>query len=252
MTKSSEIPLVAVTGASLVHKDDHDSPLRVVRDAYFRIIEDAGGIAVLVSNTKNKIVLDEYVRLFNFLLLTGGGDIDPKRYGEDQQAQTGQNGMTLDETRDESELYLVREFIKAGKPILGICRGSQLINIALGGTLIQNVQNKGIAHLTPDIDGSWYKRVHPVEFVKGTLLESLTAIAPSERYMVNSVHHQAIDALGKGLVVAANAPDGVIEAIESEDMTKQFILGVQWHPEQLKGDYLSELIMKAFLRFGHT
>ena len=251
MTKSGEIPLVAVTGASLIHRDDHDSPLRVVRDAYFRIIEEAGGIAVMVSNTKERRTLDEYVRLFNFLLLTGGGDIDPKRYGEIPNALTGQDGMTLDETRDESELYLIREFIKAGKPVFGICRGAQLINVALGGTLIQNVQNTGVTHLTLDADGSWYKRVHSVEFMKGSLLESLTAMAPTENYMVNSVHHQAIDQLGDGLVVAAKAPDGVIEAIESSDMLKQFILGVQWHPEQLQDDYLSELMIKAFLQFSH-
>ncbi len=252
MIKSGEIPLVAVTGASFVHRDDHDSPLRVVRDAYFRVIEEAGGIAVLVSNTKDKRTLDEYVRLFNFLLLTGGGDIDPKRYGEVTNSQTGQKGMTLDPTRDESELYLIKEFIKAGKPVLGICRGSQLINVALGGSLIQNLQNTGVNHLILDADGSWYKRVHPVEFMKNTLLESLTAIAPMKEYMVNSVHHQAIGEVGNGLIVAAKAPDGVIEAIESIDMSKQFILGVQWHPEQLKNDYMSELIIKAFLQFKHS
>lgn len=248
--KRTEVPLVAITGASLIHKGDTEAPLRVVRAAYFQLIEKLGGIAVLVNNTRDKEVLNQYVSMFNYLLLTGGGDIDPKYYGDKKDEQTGEKGMTLDQERDESELELVKLFMQAGKPVFGICRGAQIINVALGGTLIQDLPNKGIKHLTPDKEGGWNKKAHEVAFVPGTALEKLSVQLPDGKYMVNTMHHQAVDKLGTGLVVAAKAPDGVVEAIEGDNMAEQFIMAVQWHAEQMRDDALTQMMLRAFLQLS--
>ena len=163
------------------------------------------------------------------LLLPGGGDIHPRFYG---QSMHGSNDVNED--RDEYELTLYRRFFHAGKPILGICRGAQLINVALGGTLRQHIDNHS------QVNG--VDRIHFVR-TDDMLLRSLYG----SRFAVNSAHHQAVDRPGAGLHVIARAEDGVIEALRHETRP---ILAVQWHPERFGPE--GARLLAAFLEMGEV
>ncbi|HLX44389.1 MAG TPA: gamma-glutamyl-gamma-aminobutyrate hydrolase family protein [Bryobacteraceae bacterium] len=152
------------------------------------------------------------------LMLMGGDDVNPARYGESRHPET----EDPDDRRDELECALIAEALERDLPILAICRGMQILNVALGGTLLQHLENH--RHKTKDKSVS----AHCIEIVPGT---TLAAIAGADlKAPVNSRHHQAVARLGQGLIVSAKDPrDGVIEAIERPD--KRFVVGVQWHPE---------------------
>lgn len=163
------------------------------------------------------------------VFLPGGADIDPTSYGADRHPSCDRS----DPARDRVELELVRWAMKDRKPVLGVCRGLQIINLAAGGTLIQDLdalRPDSIKHdYFPFRDG--YARdhlAHPVRVAAGTRLSRLMGAAEIQ---VNSMHHQAIERLGGGLVASAFAPDGVIEGVETRD--DYFLVGVQWHPEVL-------------------
>lgn len=149
------------------------------------------------------------------LVLPGGGDADPAFYG-----QEAQGSRDIDRALDLAQFSMLDAFLKAGKPVLGICKGCQLLNIRFGGSLIQ--------HLAVAESHAWSKgdRVHGCKSLPGTLMERLYG----REYAVNSMHHQAIGAVGKGFLVTSFAPDGVVESIEHEHLP---LLGVQWHPERL-------------------
>ena len=158
------------------------------------------------------------------LLLPGGGDIHPRFYG-----QVPAGAMDIDEDRDKYEFALFRRFFSAGKPILGICRGAQVINVALGGTLRQHVDGHSQLHGAD--------RLHTV-LADDALLRGLYG----DRFTANSAHHQAIDLLGGGLRVIARAEDGVVEAVRHETLP---LLAVQWHPERLGEN--GAALLRAFL-----
>ena len=147
------------------------------------------------------------------LVLPGGGDIHPRYYGMDLEDCRG-----ADEKRDREELALAERFLDRGKPILGICRGLQVLNVALGGTLLQHVEGHGMA------DGR--DGFHPVDTETGSFLGKIYG----RRYVVNTAHHQALDRLGAGLRAVQWAGDGVVEAVEHRELP---VWGVQWHPERL-------------------
>jgi putative glutamine amidotransferase len=151
------------------------------------------------------------------LVLTGGTDINPARYGQDRAPETGDP----DDARDELEMRLLQDALAAGLPVLAICRGMQLMNVACGGTLIQHLTNTDVHIVKP--------REAAAHFVHVTNGTCLAAIIGEGEHEVNSRHHQAIDRLGDGLIVSAKSPDGVVEAIENPG--ESFVLGVQWHPE---------------------
>ncbi len=154
---------------------------------------------------------------YDGLILCGGNDIDPKYYGEEING-----AINIDEARDTAEVELARAFIAAGKPILGICRGSQLLNILFGGSLYQNLENAE-EHKPLDDKGNY--RVHEVKVEFGSILFDLYG----EKFSVNSAHHQAVKKLGEGLVATAFS-DGIVEAFEHKNMP---IMGVQFHPEKM-------------------
>lgn len=157
------------------------------------------------------------------LLLPGGGDLHPRLYGD-----VFAGAKEVDEERDACELALFRGFLAAGKPILGVCRGMQLVNVALGGTLRQHIDGHG------KIDGA--DRLHDVRTGDATLRALY-----GERFTVNSAHHQAVARLGEGLRASAWAEDGVVEALRH---TSRPVFAVQWHPERLAG---GEALLRAFL-----
>lgn len=153
------------------------------------------------------------------LLLPGGGDMDPKFYGQERIPACGEPNLL----RDAAEPLLLRAFLDADKPVLGICRGIQVMNAVLGGDLYQDI--KPFEHL-PHND-HWAK-VHAVTVRRGTLL---SRILGQDTVLVNSQHHQAVDRVAPGFTLAALSEDGIVEAIEKPDA--RFCLGVQWHPEWL-------------------
>ena len=153
------------------------------------------------------------------LLLPGGGDMDPKFYGQERIPACGEPNLL----RDAAEPLLLRAFLAADKPVLGICRGIQVMNAALGGDLYQDI--KPFEHLPHN--GHWAK-VHTVTVRRGTLL---SRILGQDTVLVNSQHHQAVDRVAPGFTLAALSEDGIVEAIEKPDA--RFCLGVQWHPEWL-------------------
>ena len=153
---------------------------------------------------------------YDGLILCGGSDIDPKYYNESIDGSVG-----IDEARDENEFALLEAYIKAEKPILGICRGHQLINTFFGGTLYQHIPEADLHTRKENAD-----EAHEVKSVSGSILADLYG----ERFFVNSAHHQAIKKLGDGLSVSAIWDDKYIEAVEHETLP---IIGVQWHPERM-------------------
>lgn len=168
------------------------------------------------------------------LLLPGGGDMDPKFYGQERIPACGEPNLL----RDAAEPLLLRAFLAADKPVLGICRGIQVMNAVLGGDLYQDI--KPFEHL-PHND-HWAK-VHTVTVRRGTLL---SRILGQDTVLVNSQHHQAVDRVAPGFTLAALSEDGIVEAIEKPDA--RFCLGVQWHPEWLSdADPAMQSLFDAFV-----
>jgi putative glutamine amidotransferase len=165
----------------------------------------------------------DYARALDGLVLQGGADVSPLTYGEEPLSRE----WAGDRLRDVYEIELVHEFIDAGKPVLGICRGLQIINVAFGGSLYQDIATQfpgALQHVTD----AYERHAHEVAIVAGS---GLARLYPGvERARVNSIHHQSIKVLGRGLVVEARAePDGVIEAIRHTE--KHYVFATQWHPE---------------------
>ena len=168
------------------------------------------------------------------LLLPGGGDIDPKFYGQERIPACGEPNLL----RDAAEPKLLRAFLAADKPVLGICRGIQVMNVVLGGTLYQDI--KPFEHV-PHND-HWAK-VHTVTVRQETLLSRLLG---QDTVLVNSQHHQAADRIAPELEIAALSEDGIVEALEKPDA--HFCLGVQWHPEWLSdADPVQQGLFRAFV-----
>lgn len=168
------------------------------------------------------------------LLLPGGGDMDPKFYGQERIPACGEPNLL----RDAAEPLLLRAFLAADKPVLGICRGIQVMNAVLGGDLYQDI--KPFEHLPHN--GHWAK-VHAVTVRRGTLL---SRILGQDTVLVNSQHHQAVDRVAPGFTLAALSEDGIVEAIEKPDAG--FCLGVQWHPEWLSdADPAMQSLFDAFV-----
>jgi putative glutamine amidotransferase len=183
----------------------------------------------------------------NGLLLAGGGDVQPSIYGE-----TPHPTFTASEPgRDEYEIDLVRRALEAELPVFAICRGVQLLNVARGGTLIQDIPSQVSGALEHELAApphEPFELAHEVWIEKDSLLARLMGdrLGGADVCDVNSRHHQAIGALGEGLVAVATAPDGVIEAVE--DPARRFCLGVQWHPENFwrTGEFRS--LFEAFVK----
>ncbi len=167
------------------------------------------------------------------LIVCGGGDMHPKFYNQEPIVSS----TVYDIYFDEYELSLIGEFVKAGKPILGICRGMQSINVAMGGTLIQDIPYQlGLSHS----DCGNRVCMHEIKIAKNSRLVKSMGI----RAIVNSHHHQCVHILGSGMYVAAASHDGVVEAIESENLP---ILCVQWHPERMSGNTVFEHFFETYL-----
>lgn len=230
-------PVIGLTHSIMLDEKTLHMPL-----AYANAVRAAGGIPVLLPANDNEADVMRMLDMIDGLLLTGGDDVDPLLYGEEQRWQSGD----ICPLRDAYEMLLCRcAFARRELPVLGICRGIQIMNVALGGTLWQDLASQkpdSIAHRQKQTSAHVS---HSVSLAQDSLISSIFGNA--EQLLVNSHHHQAVKAPGSGLVVTATAPDGVIEAVE--DPTRDFFLGVQWHPEQLFNHDRSACHAKLFEAF---
>jgi putative glutamine amidotransferase len=193
-----------------------------VNRSYVDAVVRAGGLPLILP-VLDPADADQVLQTVDGLLLTGGGDVEPLHYGATAVPEV----HGIDPGRDAFELALVPAAAAAGIPVLGICRGAQVLNVAMGGTLVQHLPDvSDRPHCLRDRSG---EPVHDVGIEAGTRLAGLAGV---DRLPVNSLHHQAVDTLGSGLRAVAWADDGVVEAIEG---VWSRMLGVQWHPELLPG-----------------
>lgn len=206
---------------------------------YMQGLEACGALPLVLPLTTDEGVLADALRLCDGLLLTGGHDIDPALYGQAPLPQCG----VLCPARDKMEVYLLRAALAADKPVLGICRGIQLLNAVLGGTLYQDLPTQHPSDVTHVMTPPYDRAVHTVEILPGTLLADLCGAGT---LAVNSYHHQAVDKAAPGLQVMAQAPDGLVEAVRLPG--KAFVVAVQWHPEfSYKNDACSKALLQAFV-----
>jgi len=205
--------------------------LQYVEQSIAHWVMSTGALAVMIpsptgATQRGDVTLDHYAQWLDGLVLHGGADVSPLSYGEEPLEER----WAGDKIRDEYEIALVAAFERADKPVFGVCRGLQLLNVAYGGTLHQDISTqlpKALLHR----DASVYDRnFHKVEITQGTRLSQL--YPGVKQATVNSIHHQAIKQLAAGFVVEAVSPhDGLIEAIRRPDASKPYMAAVQWHPE---------------------
>ena len=197
-----------------------------LRENYCTAVVDAGGLPVLLPHEPDEATA--YLALIDGLVVTGGAfDVDPALFG----ATTRHSSVTTKDRRTAFELAVTRGAVSADKPVFGICGGQQLLNVALGGTLIQHIPDEVANALAHEQPNPRTGAGHTVRVTPGTLLHRITN---ASELPVNSAHHQAVKDVAPGLVVDAVAPDGVIEGIEAAG--RRFLIGVQWHPEYAISD----------------
>ena len=195
-----------------------------VQNTYVKVIEDMGGLPILLPYVEKEESFGCFAALCDGFFFSGGADLHPSRYGEEIKPMCAE----IQEHRDEIEFRAFEKIIGTKKPILAICRGAQLINAALGGTLYQDIPSEISTPILHRQAEEKFEFSHGVNISKNTPLYELLE---AEKIRANSFHHQAIKALGEGLRVMATADDGIIEAVYSTDYP--YLRAYQWHPERL-------------------
>ncbi len=230
-------PLIGITTRNGKDADGH--PLTALQHSYINAIVQAGGMPILIpSMLSEENFLDLYSRLEG-ILFSGGGDVSLEYFNGSDHPRIGE----VDKGRDSTEISLMRSAVNDGKPVLGICRGAQVMNVALGGTLYTHIHDQLPGALDHDYPGNLRRAlVHPVnvdeasrsaEIFGGTLLN------------VNSLHHQGLKDIAPGLRVAGHAPDGLVEIVEIPD--HPYAVAVQWHPEWLTDQPAMQRLFKSFV-----
>ncbi len=213
---------------------DNDEKAHLLRDHYILAILKAGGVPIMLPAVAEYDIIQSYTKICDALVLSGGGDAHPSHWGELPDKQLGE----VNPVRDAFEIELVRNIMKIQKPVLGICRGCQMVNIAFGGSIIQNLGGNFMHQQKAPRNYAF----HQVFIQKHS---KLAAILKTEEIKVNSFHHQAVKVPGPGMKISACASDGTIEAIEFSG-GNQFAVGIQWHPECLE-DVYTDYIFKALI-----
>jgi len=196
--------------------------------AYLQAVKNAGLVPLLLPPVYDSSTARSALERADGLLLTGGGDVDPAFYGDTARHEL----RGLSSARDESEIALVNAAREIGMPTLAICRGIQILNVALGGTLVQDIRTDWPGAISHDDSAPRTNRSHSVTLEADSLAARAVQASALD---VNSFHHQAIDKLGAGLRITGRSSDGVVEAAESVD-AEWWALCVQWHPEDLVDD----------------
>jgi putative glutamine amidotransferase len=197
-----------------------------LKRSYYEAVERSGGVPVVLPNTRRTELIEKALNVVNGLVISGGNDVDPVFYGERKKAKN----LSVTRERDFFEIILVKKARRIKIPVLAICRGMQLVNVAFGGTLYQDFRFEP-EFLDHTLEGSTlYHKRHPVLIQKGSGLFNLIG---KKKIMVNTSHHQMVKKIAPGFAATAQSEkDGVIEAMESKD--DHFLLAVQWHPELMK------------------
>ena len=229
-------PLIALDGNVFAFEGN---TVHGVYASYLEALADAGAVPLIVPPLLEEEALRETVGRLDGVCLTGGQDLPPEWYGQERHPRT----VLAHPQRLKGSRRLVEQAIRAGLPILGICMGCQLLNVVLGGDLIQDI---------PDLVGtqvshSPFETFHRVRLEPGS---RLSLILGSEELEVNSSHHQAVGRAGTGLRPVAWAPDGVIEALEGE--ASRFLLAVQWHPERMLERPEQRALFRAFVEAARS
>jgi putative glutamine amidotransferase len=233
-----------IIGISLDLQSDNEKysyshfPWYALRTSYSDAVSDADGLPIMLPFDESAI--DETLDLIDGLIVPGGDwDIDPAFYGQKIMSDK----VVINHRRTAYDMKLMQKALERDMPVLGICYGMQLINVIAGGSLIQDLptmKSSDINHEQPHPKNALW---HDINIVKGTKLWDISGQKTHAK--VNSTHHQAIDMIGKNIIVSANAPDGIIEAIEST--IHKFAVGVEWHPEYQSID-LDQNIFKEFVK----
>lgn len=234
-------PLIGITSS---YSDD-----RTLQTSYDNIeaVLSAGGIPIILPNYQaDEADIKTYVSQFDGILVTGGGDIDPTLFGEEPHQKLG----VIHPNRDRFEVLLLQECLKQNKPILAICRGCQILSIAAGGDMYQDIYSQIDQELLQHIQRA--PRPHPSHFIEIEPQSMLYKISGSRKYKVNSFHHQALRNMAEGFQVSARSSDGIIEAFEST--AHQFVIGVQWHPECMitSGNEEAKQLLAAFIEHSNS
>lgn len=232
-------PLIGVTVFRT--KTQSGLPAVSVVDAYIQALLQAGAAPLLIPLGAPDAALEAIFDRLDGLLFTGGGDVAPEVFGGQPHPRVGD----VDPDRDRIEIYLVRQAMALKRPFLGICRGIQVLNVALGGTLYTDIADQHAGALRhdyyPDIPRDYL--AHRVDVSKPSRLADILGQTQVE---VNSLHHQALQQVAPGLTPTAYAPDGILEAVELAD--HPFGLGVQWHPEWLQAHAPMRALFRAFVQ----
>ena len=213
---------VAVTAG--IRPDGDTSRVRLTA-AYVTALERAGLVPLIVPPLSSTEAASSVLDSVSGLVLTGGEDVDPARYGEKRHEKV----RSVNVARDATEAALVEEARARGLPVFAICRGIQILNVALGGTLVQDIPSQCHTEIDHDEEGARTSRTHEVSIEPGSLIAGAVG---TEHLSVNSFHHQSVKRVADGMKVTARSPDGVIEGIESTD-DSWWVMGVQWHPEEM-------------------
>lgn len=238
---SSKRPLIGVPMGRERSQRFFGLPMYIMNQTYVRELEKRGALPVLIPLNMSEMTLEGILRGLDGLFLPGGEDIDPAHYGEERHPQLG----PVDRERDRTEIFLVRQALGMGMPVFGVCRGVQVLNVACGGALYQDLPSQ-----RPDLDKHDF---YPPKYERFRVSHDV-AIEPDSRlartlgnvHPINSMHHQGIKRVGQCLRVVATAPDGLPEAVECPALP--FVLGVQWHPEELaKTDQHSAGLFSQFV-----
>ena len=202
-----------------------ENDLRInVHGAYGMSVANSGGVPLVLPYIENEEIIDAFINLCDGFLFTGGADVEPCYYGEEKKDTCGET----EPNRDKLEMAVLKKVIEKDKPILGICRGLQIINVAMGGTLYQDLPTEFKTDVVHKQTEGESEPSHSIIIEEGTPLERIVG----KRIMTgNSFHHQAIKDLANGLRVSAKSPDGIIEGVYAPD--KRYLCAYQWHPERL-------------------
>ena len=244
-------PLIGITASSIEHRGPAYGEVYTLTRKYAEGVWLAGGVPVIVPYNLDDEALQVLVDRLDGLLLSGGGDIDPAIYGEPPHPATTE----IEAERDRVELMLARWGVDKDMPFLAICRGIQVLNVALGGSLVQDIPSQVPDALEHSFDRGMVERAYHAHPVTIAAESRLAQVMQTELAQTNSWHHQAIRQPGRNLKVTAHAPDGVIEAVEVPG--RRFAIGVQWHPEWLFEDQpehrrLFEELVRATGVDGHV
>ena len=235
-------PVIGISGSILINKGNAFSGYRrsYVNQDYVEAVLRAGAIPFIIPFNEDLEATREMVEKVDGIILSGGHDVNPYYYGEDPMLKIGE----LFPERDVFDMELYKTAIELKKPIFGICRGYQIINVINGGTLYQDLSYADFVKIKHDQVDNPTQATHFVELEEGTFLKNILG----EKYKVNSFHHQILKDVAPGFKVVAKSSDGVIESIEKITVDN-FVIGVQWHPEMLSAsNEKSQEIFNEFVK----